>query len=291
MDFAFFVQLLANGVLSGATYAMAALGLALLFGILHRINFAYGALYMLAAYAVWVLQARQGLPYYAAALLAFGVMAVVGLVLSELAFLPTQQRPSEHVILATLSLAMVAESSVLLTAGATPREIAAPLASESIIAGGIVLPAQRLLVLGTAAVSIGGLVAFLRLTSLGRAMRAVAQSREASGMVGIDVRRITRVATIASTLLVTLAAATTAPLYDLYPNMGAEVILKSFAVVIMGGMGNIAGAVYCGIALGVAESYAGALVGAGARDAISFVLMLLVLLLKPNGLFGKSTRI
>src|SRR5438105_11171551 len=99
MDFQFFIQRLANGVLSGATYAMAALGLALLFGILHRINFAYGALYMLAAYAVWALQSLQGLPYAAAVLLAFFAMAAIGLALSELAFQPTQDRPSEHVIL------------------------------------------------------------------------------------------------------------------------------------------------------------------------------------------------
>ena len=291
MDSVFFAQLVVNGVLSGATYAMAALGLALLFGILHRINFAHGALYMLAAYAVWFLQARQGLPYWASALLAFAVMAVVGVAFSDLAFLPTQNRPSEHVILATLSLAMVIESAVLLSAGATPREISTPLTSDAIIAGGIVLPAQRLLVLVAAALSIAGLVAFLHFTSLGRALRAVAQSREASSMVGIDVRRITRVATLLSTLLVSLAASTTAPLYDLYPDMGTEVILKSFAVVIMGGMGNIAGAVVCGVALGVAESFAGALASAGARDAISFVLMLLVLILKPNGLLGTATRI
>jgi branched-chain amino acid transport system permease protein len=291
MDFAFFAQLSVNGVLAGATYAMAALGLALLFGILHRINFAYGALYMVAAYVVWVLQAQHGLPYPVAVVLALGVMALVGIAFSELAFQSMQNRPTEHVILATLSLAIVAESAVLLWAGATPREITTPLAGESIIAGGIVLPAQRLVVLLAAGLAIGGLVAFLRFTSLGSAMRAVAQSREASNMVGIDVRRITRVATVISTLLVTLAASTTAPLYDLYPNMGADIVLKSFAVVIMGGMGNIAGAVYCGIALGLAESFAGALIGGGARDAISFVLMLLILLLKPNGLFGTTTRI
>jgi branched-chain amino acid transport system permease protein len=110
-------------------------------------------------------------------------------------------------------------------------------------------------------------------------------------MVGIDIRRVTRITAAAGSALCALASGAMAPMFDLYPNMGTDVVFKSFAVVIIGGMGNILGSVLAGLLLGVAESFAGGLLGGAFRDGIGFTLMIVMLLLRPQGLFGKSVRV
>ena len=131
------------------------------------------------------------------------------------------------------------------------------------------------------AVAFSALWAFLRYTEIGRAMRATSQNREACVMVGIDVKRVARWTGALAAGLTGLAGVVIAPLFDLYPNMGTEVVIKSFAVVIIGGMGNVWGAAIAGVALGLAESYAGGLGNAAIRDAIAFIVMIAMLLARP----------
>lgn len=287
----FLAQLAANGLSVGLGYALAAIGLALIFGILGQVNFAHGELYMLGAFLLlWGMQ-QLGLPYGVAAILMVALMAAVGTALAQGIIVPNLERGFESVVIGTLAVAIILQNAVRLTFGATPLDIASPFEASVVEIGGVLLFGQRLLVCGAFVVAFAGLAAFLRYTETGRAMRAMAQNREACVMVGIDVRRVTRWTGALGAALVGLAGVVISPLFDLYPNMGTEVVIKSFAVVIIGGMGNVWGSALAGIALGVAESYAGGLGNAALRDAIAFIVMIVILLVRPEGLFGKTVRV
>ena len=291
MDTSLLAQLAANGISVGMGYALAAVGLALVFGILEQVNFAHGELYMLGAFLLFTFAKLAGVPYWGACGLTVAAMAAAGVVLAEIAFIPTLKRPFESVILATFALSVVLQNSARLVFGASPLELEAPLEALTFEVGGVLLFGQRLLIAATGLIAFAALVAFLRLTESGRAMRAVAQNKDAAVMVGIDIKRITRITGAIGAAITGLAASVIAPMFDLYPNMGTDVVFKSFAVVIIGGMGNIAGTVIAGLLLGIAESFAGGLVNTAVRDGIGFTLMILMLLLRPQGLFGKSVRV
>ena len=291
LDANFILQLAANGLSVGMGYALAAVGLALVFGILEQVNFAHGELYMLSAFVLFTCARLLGLSYPVAFLLTLLISAGLGYALAGIALLPTLNRPFESVILATFALSVIAQNAVRLLFGATPREVEAPLEAIIIDWGGVLIFGQRMLVVVVGALSFIGLGLFLRHTETGRAMRAVAQNKDAALMVGIDIRRMTRITATLGALMTGLAAATIAPLFDLYPNMGSDVVFKSFAVVIIGGMGNVFGSALAGVLLGVAESFAGGLLNTAVRDGIGFTLMILMLLLRPQGIFGKSVRV
>jgi branched-chain amino acid transport system permease protein len=290
-DPVFLAQLAANGIAVGLGYALAAIGLALLFGILGQVNFAHGELYMLAAFALFWVTTQLGLPYVAAALLTVALMAGAGAVLAQVVIVPNLDRSFESVILGTLAVAVILQNAVRLTFGATPLDIASPLEGVTVEIGGVLLFGQRLLVCAVFAAAYGGLAAFLHFSAIGRAMRAMSQNRDACVMVGIDPRSVTRWTGALGAALVGLAGVAIAPLFDLYPNMGTEVVFKSFAVVIIGGMGNVAGAALAGLALGLAESFAGGLGSAVLREGIAFTVMIAMLLARPQGLFGRSVRV
>jgi branched-chain amino acid transport system permease protein len=291
MDASLLGQLLANGVSVGLGYGLAAVGLALVFGILEQVNFAHGETYMVGAFALWFLGQHTGLPYALAFPLMVVLMAGFGLLMAEVVFLPTLHRPFESVILATFAVSIILQNVVRIVFGATPQHISSPLDGITLELGGILLFGQRLFIAAVAVAALAALTLFLRRSATGRAMRAMAQSKDACLMVGIDIRRITRITAAAGAALCALAAGAMAPMFDLYPNMGTDVVFKSFAVVIIGGMGNISGAVLAGLLLGVAESFAGGMLGAAWRDGIGFTLMILMLLLRPQGIFGKSVRV
>ena len=272
-------------------YALAAVGLALVFGILEQVNFAHGEIYMLAAFVLFTFAKLLGVPYWGACALTLAAMAAAGVLLAEIAFIPTLKRPFESVILATFALSVVLQNSARLVFGASPRELEAPLEALTFEVGGILLFGQRLLIAAVGLIAFVALAAFLRRTESGRAMRAVAQNKDAAVMVGIDIARITRITGAIGAAITGLAACAIAPMFDLYPNMGTDVVFKSFAVVIIGGMGNIAGTLIAGLMLGLAESFAGGLVNTAVRDGIGFSLMILMLLLRPQGLFGKTVRV
>lgn len=290
-DPVFLAQLAANGVAVGLGYALAAIGLALVFGILGQVNFAHGELYMLAAFVLFWVTTQLGLPYAAAALLTVVLMAGAGAVLAQVVIVPNLDRSFESVILGTLAVAVILQNAVRLTFGATPLDIASPLEGVTFDVGGVLLFGQRLLVCAVFVVAYAGLAALLRFSAIGRAMRAMSQNRDACVMVGIDPRSVTRWTGALGAALVGLAGVVIAPLFDLYPNMGTEVVFKSFAVVIIGGMGNVAGAALAGLVLGLAESFAGGLGSAVLREGIAFTVMIAMLLARPQGLFGRSVRV
>lgn len=290
-DPVFLAQLAANGLSVGLGYGLAAIGLALLFGILGQVNFAHGELYMLGAFLLlWAMRAL-GLPYAMAGLVVMVVLAAFGAALAQVVIVPNLDRSFESVVLGTLAVGIILQNVVRLSFGATPLDVSTPLESLALEVAGVLFFGQRLLVAAAFVAAFLALWLFLRYSEIGRAMRASAQSRDACVMVGIDVRRVTRWTGALAAALTGLAGVVIAPLFDLYPNMGTEVVIKSFAVVIIGGMGNVWGAAVAGIVLGVAESYAGGLGNAAIRDAIAFIVMIGMLLARPQGLFGRTVRV
>ena len=290
-DPVFLAQLAANGLSVGLGYALAAIGLALLFGILGQVNFAHGELYMLGAFLLLWGMTRLGLPYGVGAVLMVFVLAGFGALLAQVVIVPNLARGFESVVLGTLAVGIILQNAVRLGFGATPLDITSPFEGSAFDIGGVLVFGQRLLVAAVFVVAFSALWAFLRHTEIGRAMRATSQNREACVMVGIDVNRVARWTGALAAGLTGLAGVVIAPLFDLYPNMGTEVVIKSFAVVIIGGMGNVWGAAIAGVALGLAESYAGGLGNAAIRDAIAFIVMIAMLLARPEGLFGRSVRV
>lgn len=291
MDLALVPQLLANGVMVGAGYALAAAGLTVIFGILGQVNFAHGELYTIGAYLLLLIMTRLGIPYGVALLVLAPLMAVMGWLLARSALLPTMNRPFEASILATLALAIIAQNALRLAFGATPLRIESPLDGYVFELGDVLVFGQRAFVAMASLAAFACLWALFRYTRLGITMRAAAESREACVMVGIDIRRVTVWTAALGAALCGWGAGAIAPLFDLYPNMGTEVVFKSFAIVIIGGMGNLPGALLAGLALGVLESLAGGLLSTSLRDGVSFAAMILVLLLYPHGLFGRTVRL
>jgi branched-chain amino acid transport system permease protein len=287
----FIGQLLLNGLVVGAAYGLAAIGLTLIFGVLEEVNFAHGELYMLASYCLFAAVSFLGLPYPLAVLLVLPVMSLVGYGLSRAAILPNMERPFEVTVLSTLAVAMILQSIVRLAAGSTPVNVDTVFESMTFEIGGILFFGQRVLILTVALLAIIAFAVFLRYSSIGLEMRAVAQNRLACQMVGIDLKRVANWSVVCGVVLTGIAGVTMAPLFDLSPDMGVEIVFKSFAVVIIGGMGSAFGAVVAGVLLGVVEAFTTGYGSVAVSEAMFFIMMILVLLVRPHGLFGRTVRI
>ncbi|HYB74112.1 MAG TPA: branched-chain amino acid ABC transporter permease [Candidatus Sulfotelmatobacter sp.] len=284
-------QHIVNGLVQGALYALVAVGLTLVYGILEVINFAHGELYMLGAFALYLLFAWAHLPYGPALLLTVLALAGVGHLLARATMVPHLRRPFESTVLATLAASIILQNGARVAFTATPRQANPPLEDVVVRLGDVVVTGQRLLALGAALLAFAALHLFIRRTRAGKAMRAAAQSKDACAMVGIDVGRVAARAVALGGGLCGLAGAVVAPLYDIFPGIGTMAVFKSFAVVIMGGLGNVPGAMAAAALLGVGESLAGGYVSTTAKDAFGFTLMILVLLVRPQGLFGRRVRV
>jgi len=282
-------QHLVNGVILGAGYALIAVGLTLVYGILEVVNFAHGELYMVGAYAALSLT-LAGAPYGWAAPAAVLAVGAVGWVAYRCAIRPTLGRPYEAAILATLAVSIIVQNGARLIWTATPREVPSPLAYQVVEIGTVAVTSQQLLVLGVAVAAFGGLHLLIFHTRMGRAVRACAQSRDGCLMVGVDVRRVAAVTVVIGGALAGLAGVAMAPVYNISPTMGTGAVFKAFAVVIIGGMGNVLGAAAVGLALGLLESLVGGYFTLTARDAVGFLGMIGVLLLRPQGLFARRVR-
>ena len=278
MDPAFLAQLVLNGIVIGVIYALIAMGLSLIFGVLEIVNFAHGEFYMLGAMLAYFLTVNLDLGYWPVVAIVTIVGLAVGYVLYEGMLQAVHGDGFERSILLTLGLSMVLQNGALFLFTATPRMLETPLSYSNIVVGDLRLPLSRALALTLGVAAFAALYFILQRTRIGKAMRGVAQNRDAAMMVGIDPRAISRLAVAVGIGLSGLAGAVLAPVYAVHPLMGFAFVFKAFAIVIIGGLGNIAGAAIAAVMLGVV-------------DVLAFVSMILVLLLKPQGLFGRGVRV
>ena len=291
MDPAFLAQLVLNGIVIGVIYALIAMGLSLIFGVLEIVNFAHGEFYMLGAMLAYFLTVNLDLGYWPVVAIVTIVGLAVGYVLYEGMLQAVHGDGFERSILLTLGLSMVLQNGALFLFTATPRMLETPLSYSNIVVGDLRLPLSRALALTLGVAAFAALYFILQRTRIGKAMRGVAQNRDAAMMVGIDPRAISRLAVAVGLGLSGLAGAVLAPVYAVHPLMGFAFVFKAFAIVIIGGLGNIAGAAIAAVMLGVLESVAGGFLPLAMVDVLAFVSMILVLLLKPQGLFGRGVRV
>jgi len=285
------LQLLINGLVLGVLYALIAMGLALIFGVLEIVNFAHGELYMLGAVAAYFLTTSLSVGYWGTIALTTAGAVGLGALFYEglLAFIAG--RGFERSILLTLGVSMVLQNGALYVLTATPRMETTPYSYRSVILGDVSIPLLRVFALGLALLAFAALYVLLHHTRMGQAIRGVAQNRAAALMVGIDTHAVSRLAVAIGVGLSGLAGAALAPVYSVHPTMGVAFVFKAFAIVIIGGLGNLPGCAVAAILLGLLESVVGGFFSPTLVDSLGFLAMIMLLLFKPEGLFGRGVRL
>jgi branched-chain amino acid transport system permease protein len=281
------LQLLANGVSTGVGYAMVALSLTLVFGVLHVINFAHGEVFMVGALTA-LLATRSGVPYILSLPLALAAGVALGALLDWLCVRPLLARGSDktEVLLSTFAASILVFEAVLIGWGSEPADMAG--VKGLLTLGPVSLPAQRLLILVAGIAILFGVELLLKRTRFGVQMRAVAQNPFAASVVGIRLRRVNTLTFVLAAAIAALAGALLAPAIFFSPAMGHVIMLKAFVVVVMGGLGSARGAVIFGLLLGIFEALVGGFLSEGFAAATVYALMLATLLWRPTGLLGKA---
>ena len=285
------LEQLLHGLTLGSMYAMVAAGLALMLGVARLINFAHGEFFMLGAYAFWFAYREVELPYAVAGLVAPAAMVAFGAVYQQTVIRVVLARSWHVQLIATLATSIVLTNLAIIVFGTQPKEVPTALSSRVLDVGGLRLVWQRLLVLGAALVIFWALARFVARTRTGRAMRALSQNREACAVVGVDVQRVALITFALSAALAAAAAVLVSPLFNIFPDMGTGLTLKAFAAVVAGGFGYVNGAIAASFLIGITEALAGSYLSSAYKDAFAFLIMIAVLLWRPQGLFGRRLGI
>ena len=284
-----FFQQLVNGIMLGAAYSLVALGLTLIYGILHIPNFAHGHKYMWAAFTSLFLVVNFHTNYWVSLFIAMVVLGLVGAGVERLVYRPLRNAPHVNSFIAAIGLLLFLESLSLIVWGADFRRFPT-LYDKPIHIFGVAITLQRLLVIVAAALFIILLQLFIKRTWLGATIEAVAQNPEGAQLVGISIDRVSSLTFGIGTALAAAAATLIAPVFLVYPTMGSMPNLKAFVVIIIGGMGSIPGAVIGGFMLGLIEALGGGYISTDYKDLFAFGALVTFLTLRPMGLFGKEVR-
>ena len=288
LDLAIFGQHLLNGLLIGCAYALIAIGLTMIFGVMNIANFAHGEFYMLGGFVAFYLVSLLKINYFLALPLAVVVVMLIAMLIHQTVFKRLRDAPMMTTTLVTIGLSLLLEHGAQLLWGPQPQTVPTPFPTAPMSFAGIyTTPLYLFSMVVTAALIVVGHVLIQR-TRMGKAMRATFQNREAAALVGI---RIDRVYIYAFTFGAALAAAAGAVLggfIPVEPTMGGIATLKAFVVVILGGMGSFVGAIFGGLLLGLAESLGAGYFSTGWKDAIGFFAVILLLLFRPDGLFKRG---
>ena len=284
MSIELLVQALLNGFGLAMVYVLVALGLTLIFSILEIINFAHGEFYMLGGYVTYYAYALFGLNYFATLVLAILTVGIAGVVAERLIFHDLRGR-ALNAFIVSLGLLWVMQASAQLAFGVLDKPV--PSAFSGVVRlGGLVISVERLVVSLSAIVLIVALHLFLRLSQPGRAMRAVAQDPEAAALQGVNIDAVSALGFGLGCALAGGAGGLLAPVFAVSPAMGALPVVKAFIIIIVGGMGSLPGAVLGGLLLGGVEGLGALFMGSAAVNILGFVMVIVVLLVRPRGLVG-----
>jgi branched-chain amino acid transport system permease protein len=293
-----FLQQLINGVAWGSIYALIALGYTMVYGVLRLINFAHGDVYMVGAfagfYAVrWLNMGEEPTLFGAVIVFLFSMLvcALLGFVIERGAYKPLRKAPRLTALITAIGVSLFLENAGQLIFGADPKFFPQIIAKQDVISsGGIILTNQQLIVIAVSLFLMASLQLFIQKTKTGKAMRAVSFNREAASLMGISVDKIISITFVIGSALAAAAAilvALTNPKIE--PLMGIMPGIKAFVAAVLGGIGNIPGAMLGGMIMGVAEVMVVGYVSSTYRDAIAFAILILILLFKPSGLMGVFT--
>ena len=280
-------QALYSGVLYGSVYGLMALGLTLIWGALRMLNLAHGALYLVGGYAAWVFLNPLGLGVLPTLVLATLVAAVAGAVLHFVAINPLVGNPNMEsaTLISTLGVAIAVESGALLIFGPQNQQMPETVTGNLII-GTVLIQYQGLLVIGVAIVSLVAMNLFLRSTRYGMGIRAVSQNMDAARLMGIPVWLIYLIVIITSAALAGLAGVLLSSIFYIYPSAGFNPMIRALVVTIFGGLGSISGTLYAAYIIGLLEAFLQVYLGGSYALPGLFLFMILMLIIRPNGLFG-----
>ena len=279
-------QLILNGIMLGSMYAIIAVGLTLIFGIVRVVNFAHGEFLMVGMYAVFLLNKHLGLHPYVAALPVIVLLFVMGALIQRF-IIQNLLGADEHIqIFATVGLSTALINLALIFFGADLHSVSAPVARVSVPLGPFTVLSGHLVILSAAIALVVWLHVFMQRTALGRAIRATAQNRYAAQLMGVKVERIYIISFGLGAACVGLASALIMPLYPVSPTIGTYFVLTAFVVVVLGGMRSMYGAFFGAMIIGLVDSLSGYYIAPDLKEVVYFAIFILILIFKPTGLFG-----
>lgn len=282
------LQTAAGGILTGGVYALVGIGLSLIFGVMRIVNFSHGEFMAVGMYAAFALFRGLRLDPYLSLALVIPAGAALGAAVERLLLAPIARAAEHTAILMTVGVGLILSNALLFLFGSHPQTLLTSYSTATVRLGPVTLSVPLLVSFGITAAAIGGLRLLLERTDLGRAIRATAQNRDAAELQGVDTRFVRTAVFSIGTVLAMCAGVLLLPLLYVFPTVGSVFTLKAFVVTVLGGMGNVSGAIWGGLLLGLVESFGAALGATGYRDAFGLVAFLLVLLVRPAGLFGSS---
>jgi branched-chain amino acid transport system permease protein len=282
-----FGQLVLSGIFIGSIYALMSMGLTLIFGVLRIVNFAHGEFLMLGMYGAWAITRLFGLNPYVAAIAVVPSMFLFGAIVHQLVVRPGLDKPHLVVVFATMGLSIFLQNVALMIMTADLWDVP-PIFSRSVTIGPFYFKAELLLGFVVTIVCTLFLRWLIRTTYLGKAIRATVQDGEAAMLMGIPVPRILLITFAGGSALVGLAACIMMPLFSVFPTVGLNFVLIAFVIVVLGGMGSIEGALLGGICIGVVQSLSSYYVAPAYGQMFYFILFLLVMIFRPNGLLGQK---
>jgi branched-chain amino acid transport system permease protein len=285
MDFV--LQLLFQGIGIGSVYALVALGFVLIFRATNVVNFAQGEFSMVAAFLMVFCAVDLGWPYWVSFLVALAGMALLGAVFNLGVYYPLRHRTYLPVIISTIGASILMTNSTLAIYGPQPQVLPGWFDNPGFQAGGVYLDSQYLLIIGVTMALVAFQYWFFEHTLLGKKLQATSQDKEMAGLLGIPVATMIMITFVYSALLGGIAGILVAPILFVSVQMGSAIALKAFAATIIGGFGDVAGAIIGGLSLGIIETFGAAYVSVPYKDGFAFLVLVLFLVLRPQGLFGE----
>jgi len=281
-------QLIINGLLLGGIYALISIGLTLIFGVLEIINFAHGEFLMLGMYAAYWLFTLYGVDPYLSLMIILPLFFLIGLFVQRVTIQPIIDAPPLNQIFMTVGLSMVLQNAALFFWKADYRTVRTAYSALALKTGGLIVSFPRLVAFVLAMMAIAALLLFLKKTYTGKAIRAFAQERRAAMLMGINVYRTYQIAFGIGIACVGVAGAMLIPVYYAFPTVGSLFVLIAFVVVILGGYNSLIGALIGGLIIGLVEAFSGFFLSPHLKEAVYFVIFILILLFRPTGLFGRA---
>ena len=275
----------------GGTYALLGIGLTLIFGIMRVVNFTHGELYAFGAYMMYAVVMRLGVDFFVALPLAVMLGMLLGAALELMLLRPLRSSDIDITMLVMIGAWIVLQNSEQLAWTGVAQSITSPFPVEPLVVGGLSVSWNRVFVFLVAIFLISSTYFIITGTKLGKAMRATFQDRETAALMGVRIERIHTVTFALGSGLAAAAGALLGPVFVVTPTMGDLAATKAFAIVILGGLGNVIGATIGGFILAFAEEIGVAYISSGYRDAMGFLLIILILLFRPTGLFAQKERI
>lgn len=283
-----FFQASIDGLLMGGVYALAALGISLIFGVMKITNFAHGALITVGMYVTFELCILLGVTPYLALPLVMTMMFVIGFLIQKFFLNPLMGVAGHNQLLLTQGLAIVIENLILVVFSANYQSISVPGFETAIRLGSITINKPKLVAFLFVAIISGGIYILLEKTDLGRAIRATSVQPEGATLMGIVVPRINQIAFGLGIVCAGVAGALLTPTQYIYPTSGNSYSLKCFVIAVFGGLGNIWGAIFAGLIIGVVESFSALYLGGSWSELVVYLIFILTLIIKPTGLLGKK---